>query len=298
MTLVRVPFFRLASYQFQLVNLDFMKTPLAAKFVALLACFPGTAPLFADPVDFKEVSLMVRARESEASINNEISRRKLLRTLTPQEEETLKSKGASSSLVQSLRNSKFVVSKEEATAFEARREQMAKAAAEQRSSAAAWAPSDNVHVVEVAFGHPINLSQWGGSDYEFAFYSYRFAGEDHVQPVLIDNVRTFTHVSRHIPIISEDEVFSRDFFPTNAVRNWRFTPQDGRADLKDRRINLGDAVSTSSHSASRAMQIDWNNPVHIKGVPYTLYRVYGAGGATLYFISASSHSVKLAVSTL
>ena len=34
-----------------------------------------------------------------------------------------------------------------------------------------------------------------------------------------------------------------------------------------------------------------------KGVPYTLYPIYGVHGASLYFIGSSSNSVKLAVRT-
>ena len=68
----------------------------------------------------------------------------------------------------------------------------------------------HVTVFDVAFGHPINLSQWGGLDYEIAFYSYRFAGEDHIQPALIDKVGTRTVVSRNLShYVSEDETFTR-----------------------------------------------------------------------------------------
>ena len=47
-------------------------------------------------------------------------------------------------------------------------------------------------------GHPINLSQWGGPDYEFAFNIFRFAGEDIVEPVIVDTVRTYTDVATYI----------------------------------------------------------------------------------------------------
>jgi hypothetical protein len=77
----------------------------------------------------------------------------------------------------------------------------------------------------------------------------------------------------------------------------RFTPYDGRRDLKDDRINFADTVYLTSRSVSRTLAIDWSSPVTIKGVPYALYPVYGAGGVSLYFISASSTSVRLAVST-
>jgi hypothetical protein len=49
---------------------------------------------------------------------------------------------------------------------------------------------------------------------------------------------------------------------------------------------------------SRPVAIDWRNPVFIDGQPYTFYPVYGAGAVSLYFINATSDSVKLAVSTV
>ena len=73
---------------------------LSALFLALLA-LPGQTA--ARPLDFNEVSLLVRCRESESSIRDEVTRRKLMRPLTTQQEATLKAQGASQSLVQSLR---------------------------------------------------------------------------------------------------------------------------------------------------------------------------------------------------
>jgi len=261
--------------------------------IALLALFPLTGPLSARPLDFNEVSLLVRCRESESVIKDEVSQRKLMRPLTPQQESTLKAQGASDSLVQALRNSNLVASKEEAAAVDARDRRLAARALENASAAA---PSENVHVFNVAFGHPINLSQWGGADYEIAFYSYRIAGEDFVEPALIDNIRTGTDVARTLPLLSESDAFSRNFFPTNEVRNWRFTPYDARGDLRDDRFNFSDSVAISSHSFARPMHIDWDNPVFIEGQPYTFYRVYGAGGVSLYYIGkASDRSARVAV---
>jgi hypothetical protein len=261
--------------------------------IALLALFPLTGPLSARPLDFNEVSLLVRCRESESTIKDEVSQRKLMRPLTPQQESTLKAQGASDSLVQALRNSNLVASKEEAAAVDARDRRLAARALENASAAA---PSENVHVFNVAFGHPINLSQWGGADYEIAFYSYRIAGEDYVEPALIDNIRTGTDVARTLPLLSESDAFSRDFFPTNEVRNWRFTPYDARGDLRDDRFNFSDSVAISSHSFARPMHIDWDSPVFIEGQPYTFYRVYGAGGVSLYYIGkATDRSARVAV---
>src|SRR5260370_37674976 len=84
-------------------------------FAAIFLC-ASQAP--ARPIGFSEVSLLVRAHETEASIKQEVAQRKLLHALTPPQENILKSQGASDSLIQSLRNPNLVVSKEEAAAAE------------------------------------------------------------------------------------------------------------------------------------------------------------------------------------
>ena len=165
-----------------------MKHPTVYKLsslAAVLAAFITTS--LARPIEFNEISLLIRAHEGEASIKNEVAQRKLMHALTPQQESKLKSEGASDSLVQSLRNPNFVISKDEAAAFAAPQTQKSKARATENPSSTA---EGRLYVFDVALGHPINLSQWGGLDYELAFYSYRCAGEDIVEPVMIDNVRT------------------------------------------------------------------------------------------------------------
>src|SRR5437016_6844 len=244
-----------------------MKHPTDYRLLILAASVFLASQLSARPIGFSELSLMVRMHESETSIKNEVAERKLLHGLTQPQEGILKTQGASDSLIQSLRNSNLVASKEEAAAVES--------AAARESSA----PSAEIHpaghrrhvlVFDVAFGRAINLSQWGGLDYEIAFYSYRFAGEDHIQPALIDNVGTRTVVSPIIPTggQSASETFTSDWFPTNRVRNWRFTPYNGRdydnrGDFRDARsINFGnnftDAVGISSYVVSRPVAIDWD----------------------------------------
>jgi len=295
--------FSLVKGQLILVKPVIMKHPSVYSLSTVaVALFLWTNQTSARPIGFSEISLLVRAHESEASVKDEVTQRKLLHVLTPVQENILKSQGASDSLIQSLHNSNLVVSKEEAAASEA-------AAARNANPP----PTDgrvrenghsHVFVFDVAYGHPVNLSQWGGLDYEIAFYSYRFAGEDHVQPAFIDNVLTRTEVSRNIPLASEGETFTQDWFPTNGVRNWRFTPYDGRGydgrgDFRDTRsFNFSDSVAVSSYSVSRPVAIDWRNPVFIDGQPYTFYPVYGAGGISLYYICSSGDSVKLAVSTV
>lgn len=268
-----------------------VSTALAAALSLLL-----TNQLFAKPIGFSELSLMVRMREPEAGIKSDVSERKLLHQLTQPQEGILKTQGASDSLIQSLRDSKLVVSKEEAAAAEAAVAQSSAPSAEITSHPG----HHHVLVFDVAFGHPINLSQWGGLDYEIAFYSYRFAGEDHIQPALVDNVGSRTVVYRSTPFVSEGELFTDNWFPTNGVRNWRFTPYngvdyDGRGDFRDSRINWTDTVSATQYAVSRPIAVDWNDPQFFEGQPYTFYPVYGGGGVSLYYINSNSYSARVAV---
>ncbi|MEY2559071.1 MAG: hypothetical protein QOE34_2496 [Verrucomicrobiota bacterium] len=242
----------------------------------------------AAPVSFSEVSLWVRARETDQSIVREVSQRKLARALTPQQETTLKSQGASDSLVQSLRTQNVIAASEEVATTEA------------KSQAPRMPPSpdiagdsavDNLHVFEVSCGHPINLSQWGGPDYEFAFNVFRFAGENVVEPVVVDTVRTYTDVATYVGPLGTGPRTTQPYFRGEK----RFAPYLG-GDLKDDTYMIGDYISVASHSTSRGMSIDKRNPVFIKGVPYTLYPIYGVRGVSLYYIASSTDSVKLAVS--
>ena len=268
-----------------------MKRPTRYSLSILLALIVSALPAAARPVDFKELSLMVRAGEKEGSIKDEVSRRKLSATLTPQQEATLKSQGASDSLISSLRRS-TVASKEEVA--EAERSTTRTAPTGLESSE--MNHGSRVQVFNVAFGQPINLSQWGGLDYEIVFHSYRSGGEDHIQPAFIDQFATRTEVSRTIPLISEGETFANDWYPRNEVRNFRFTPYDARGDMRDRRFNFSDSVAVSSYSVGRPTRIDWDNPIFIDGQPYTFYPVYGAGGVALYYIGrASDTSAMVAV---
>jgi hypothetical protein len=283
-----------------------MKFPTVYSLWIVAILVAGVARLSANPIGFSEISLLVRAHETENSIKNDVEQRKLLHPLTQPQEKILKSQGASDSLVRWLSNSKLAVSKQEAAAVEALAAHQAKAhLAETAAPEPRHAP---LHIFEVACGHPVNLSQWGGLDYEVAFYSYRFAGEDYIQPAIIDSVATRTVVSPLVPTggTSENELFNENWYPTNAVRNWRYTPYNGsggtlyngRGDFRDvRSINFGDSVGVSSYFASRPLVIDWDNPVFFDGEPYTFYPVYGAGDVSLYYISNSGDSVKLAVRT-
>ena len=260
------------------------KTLILTTFTVLALAMAVTAA----PVNFSEVSLWVRARETDQSIVREVTQRKLARALTPQQESTLKAQGASDSLVQSLKGPNMISTQTDAAPSEAK---SAPAKTSQYQDMNGDSPAASLHVFEVSAGHPVNLSKWGGPDYEFAFNVYRFAGENIVEPVLIDTVRTYTDVAHYVGVLGTGP---RTTFPH--YRSARLIPYLG-GDLKDDSHMIGDYISVSSHTASRGMSIDKRNPVFIKGVPYTLYPIYGARGVSLYYITSSTNSVKLAVST-
>lgn len=252
--------------------------------VALTAAITATA----QPINFSEVSLWVRARETDQSIVREVSQRKLTRGLTPQQEATLKSQGASDSLVQSLRRPNVIAAPTDVAASEIKSQPPRMP---QPQETAADSAADNLQIFEVPSGHPINLSQWGGPDYEFAFNILRYAGENIIVPVVVDTVRTYTDVATYIGPRGTDSRTTHACF-----RSERFTPYLG-GDLKNDAYMIGDYSSAVSHSVSRGMSIDRRNPVFIKGVPYALYPIYGVRGVSLYYIANSSNSVKLAVNT-
>ena len=252
-----------------------------------IAVLAGALSALAAPVNFNEVSLWVRAKQTDKSILAEIKERKLAKALTPQQEATLKSQGASDSLIQSLRNSALVASSAEpvTTETKAPAPKIAPAPEMNRDET-----PDNLQVFEVTAGHPINLSQWGGPDYEFAFNIYRYAGENVIEPVIVDTVRTYTDVAHYVGVLG--------IGPRTAVPHFRggkrLIPYLG-GDLKDDTHYIGDYISVSSHSASRGMSIDRRHPILLKGSPYTLYPIYGAGLTELYYIGHNSDTVKLAV---
>ena len=260
------------------------KNLMLTVFLVLAAAVAVTAA----PINFNEVSLWVRARETDQSIVHEVTLRKLSRPLTPQQETLLKSQGASDSLVQSLRSPNLIATPVEVAASEVKSEPPRMT---QTHETAPESPADNLHIFEVPAGHPINLSQWGGPDCEFAFNIYRFAGDDIVEPVIVDTVRSYTETVTYVESLRTNSRTVRPNFHRE-----RYTPYLG-GDLKDDSHMYGEYVSTVTHSASRGMSIDRSNPVFIQGIPYTLYPVYGVRGVSLYYITSSSNSVKLAVTT-
>ena len=251
-----------------------MRSPLRK--LLPICCIAGalfTTTAIAEPIEYSEVSLLVRARESEPSIIQQVSRRKLVRPLTPQQENTLRTQGAGESLIQALRGSAVLLAQTDAAAYESRRDagrgETGTSGSRMAAGRNSGEPADDVHVFEVSVGHPVNLSQWGGPDYEFAFNAKTRLDEGREDAVMIDNTRSFTHVATYLGAGRPDDsttVFDR--------RNY---------------------VSVADHSFTRGLRIDRRNPVWVKGVPHTLYPVYSAGGVSLYYITSSSDSVTLAV---
>jgi hypothetical protein len=261
------------------------KILLVTVFTVLLSSIAAMAA----PVNFGELSLWVRAKDTDQSIMREVSQRKLARALTAQEEATLKNQGASASLLQSLKSPALVAAPADVAATEPK-SPTTRPTAMEHDDADSESLADNLHVFEIPAGHPINLSQWGGPDYEFAFNIYRYAGENIVEPVLVDQVRTYTEVAHYAGVLGTGSRTTQPHFRGGG----KLIPYLG-GDLKDDTHMIGDYISVSSHSASRAMSIDRRHPVVIKGSPYTLYPIYGARGASLYYIAHSADSVKLAV---
>jgi hypothetical protein len=263
--------------------------PTKILLVTVFTVLASALALPAAPINFNEVSLWVRARETDNSIVREVSQRKLAKALTPQQESVLKSQGASDSLVQSLRSPAVIASPAELAAAEVKSQPPRNQPASTNHEPMTESPADNLHIFEVASGHPINLSQWGGPDTEFAFTIFRYAGENIVEPSVIDTVRTYTDVATYIGPIGSIQRTALPHF-----RSERLTPYLG-GDLKDDHYLIGDYMSAVSHSTSRGMSIDHKHPVYIKGIPYILYPIYGAGNTSLYYIGNTSNSVKLAV---
>ncbi|MDP9099688.1 MAG: hypothetical protein M3N48_11965 [Verrucomicrobiota bacterium] len=257
--------------------------------VTAIVVLAGAIGLTAAPVNFNEVSLWVRAKETDKSILTEVSQRKLSKALTPAQESTLKSQGASDSLVQSLRNSALVASSTEVAATDTKAPAPKTAP---RPESEADSAADHLQVFDVTAGHPINLSQWGGPDYEFAFNIYRYAGENIIEPVLVDTVRTYTDVSHYVGVLGTGPRTNVPHFRSNC----RLIPYLN-GDLKDDSHMIGDYIAVSSHSASRGMSIDRKHPVVIPGVPYTLFPIYGVGSTALFYVGHTSDTVKLAVAT-
>ena len=140
-----------------------------------------TVAALGDPVTFKEVSLLVRMKESPAEIGNQVTRRKLSAPLTAQEIETLRTQGASEQVIQIVQDPRNHLSAEAAAQFQ-RAKAAAIAAAQQNAAAqleqqtpspppipaAPGADDRNTELKyakeSIQWGKPLNLAKYGGSD--------------------------------------------------------------------------------------------------------------------------------------
>lgn len=111
--------------------------------VAFLFAIVTGSVAFSAPIAFDELSLLVRMREADTSISIQVSERRLLRALTPDQETSLKKLGVSDGLLQTLKDPKLVVAETEAAAFEKRRSEQRKLATEIPVEQSQVAPSDD-----------------------------------------------------------------------------------------------------------------------------------------------------------
>ncbi len=244
-----------------------MNPLLRRSIVFALVIAAGVSSASARPIDFREVSLLVRARQSERAITTEVSSRKLLHKLTSEQEAKLKSQGASESLIQSLQNA-GVVSESEAAAIEGPREPLPSERHRGNEGGGYRDPTKpDVHVLDVAYEHPINLSHWGGSDSEFVFHRLDRFEPSERRVEMIDPVRTYIHSSTYLGTNHSGSTGDEQNF-----------------------------TSATAHAFTRPVTVDESNPVRLPGVRYVLYPVYAARGVSLYYIGAASRdSVRIAV---
>jgi hypothetical protein len=168
------------------------KLPLV---VGVLLFVVGSIPLSADPVTFKEVSVLVRMKQPPAEIESQIAKRKLNNPFSKQELETLRTQGASDSLLRTLQDPRFFLSAREAHEFN--RKKAAELAAKLEEEKFAQAPTAKVVTQSpsteedspdykyakeaVPWGKALDISKFGGSDIDLfvknrdAFYGVEIA---------------------------------------------------------------------------------------------------------------------------
>lgn len=243
---------------------------------------------FATPIDFGEISLLVRAREPDASITADISQRHLAQKLTVDQEATLKKQGASDSLITSLRNAAVAPAPQSSVAAVGGRRASTRsdnesAAADDRDRSS----EPDVQIVDVGIGEPVNLSAWGGIDREFVFH----------RRSITDLRRTYSFYERDNFPYYRDPLFepsSDELTMIEPVGSFAHTSTYlGTAQSQPL---LAGYTATTLHTFTRRLEVQRHNPVHIGGVPYNLYPIYAAGGVSLYYIGRiSDEVVRLAV---
>jgi hypothetical protein len=105
-----------------------MKTKLT--FLALI--FALACSLRAAPLTFNELSLLVRMRETDTYMLQQLSQRRLLRPLTADQESQLKAQGASDALLKAARDPARALPEADAVAFETWSEEQKKAIQERK----------------------------------------------------------------------------------------------------------------------------------------------------------------------
>src|SRR3954466_5656707 len=114
--------------------------------ITAITVLAGAVSALAAPVNFNEVSLWVRAKETNKTIQTEVKERKLAKALTPQQESVLKYQGASDSLVQSLRSPAMIASAAEIAATEVKTPAPRNTAPAPQEPGASEFANDNFHV--------------------------------------------------------------------------------------------------------------------------------------------------------
>jgi hypothetical protein len=180
-----------------------MKSKLPLVVGALLFVF-CSIPISADPVTFKEVSVLVRMKEPQAEIESQIAKRKLNNPFSKQELETLRAQGASDALLRILQDPRFFLSAREAHEFNRKKaaelaarldeEKFRQAPAAKvvgEAAPAGEASTDFKYAKEaVPWGKALNISKFGGSNIDLfvknrtAFYGVDIAKNERSSPAV------------------------------------------------------------------------------------------------------------------
>jgi hypothetical protein len=263
--------------------------------IAALVCTFLPLAAFAQPMDFSEVSLLVRAGEPEPSITREVSQRKLAQKLSSDQETKLKAQGASDSLIQTLRNT-TVVSAPAQTAPAAAVADRGRRSTRDGDSGAAddhkysrHRTQNNAEIIDVAVGEPVNLSAWGGADREFVF-SRRSITDFRRMSSVYETVNFPFYRSQEAELTTDEVLMVEPVGSFTLYATYNGVEANGWEPMP------ANYTSITTHNYVRPIRVGRQNPVHIAGVPYNLYPIYAAGGVALYYIGRSSEDVvRLAV---
>lgn len=250
-----------------------------------LALFPFTVS--AQPLHFSELSLMVRAHESEAAIRSEVARRKLAQPLTADQEAKLRAQGASEALVQAIRNSTSTTTTSSSSGtrrlptYRASYVTPSETPGDLRFRGSRLGTSD-VQIVDIGVGEPVNLSAWGGVDREFVF----------TRRSITDLRRTYSfYEMTNFPFYRDPSAEPTTDEVTMVDPVGSFDHFTNYQNLERGQPYLAEYASRTEHRFTRPMTIQRHNPVHIDGVPYNLYPIYAGGGVSLYYIGRISEDV-------